>query len=258
MSKIVDCLIVEENRKLDDHYFVLTLRSQTPLPEILPGQFVNVLIDTSKETFLRRPFSVHDINAENHTISLLIKIAGNGTASLSRIEIGKPLNVIFPLGNSFTIEKGKKCLLVGGGCGVAPLFFLAKKLLENDNNFYILTGGKSDCDLMLKDNYRCLGTTLYTTEDGSFGEKGLVTGHSFMKSGLATIERIYACGPEMMMKEVASIAERKNIPCEVSLENRMACGFGVCLCCVAETHKGRRCVCTEGPVFNSKELLWPD
>lgn len=257
MNKRVDCLVVTENRKLDDHYFVLTLRSKSLLPEILPGQFVNVLIDVSKETFLRRPFSVHDINTENNTISLLIKVAGNGTAALSRVEAGKSLNVIFPLGNSFTIDKGKKCLLVGGGCGVAPLFFLAKKLVENDNIVYILTGGKSDCDLMLKDNYRYLGTTLHTTEDGSFGEKGLVTGHSFIKSGLAFIDRVYSCGPEMMMKEVAAIAERRNIPCEVSLENMMACGFGVCLCCVADTHNGRRCVCTDGPVFNSKELLWP-
>jgi len=256
MSKKVEDLLVLENNHLNDQHFILKLQSQAKLPEILPGQFVNVRVDGSKETFLRRPFSIHDVDFKLNTFSLLIKKVGKGTESLAYSKPGESLSVVYPLGNSFGLEHGRKCLLVGGGCGVAPLLYLARCLKENGNQLTILIGGKSSCDIMQNNEYDELGEVLFMTEDGSLGEKGLVTAHSFFGDNLSSFSKIYTCGPEPMMKAVTRLASTKDIPCEVSLENTMACGFGVCLCCVTETDKGRQCVCTVGPVFNSKHLQW--
>ena len=256
MGKKVENLLVIENTPLNEHHFLLKLHSPAGLSLMYPGQFANVRVDGSKKTFLRRPFSIHDVDMYENNFSLLIKKVGKGTDALGNVKLGETLNVVYPLGNSFTLRENGRCLLIGGGCGVAPLLFLSKCLAEKGNSLTILIGGKSSCDIILRDTYSGLGKVLYMTEDGSLGEKGLVTGHSFFENKLPDFDNIYTCGPEPMMKAVALLAENNNIPCEVSLENTMACGFGVCLCCVTETKEGRQCVCTDGPVFNTKKLKW--
>jgi len=256
MGKKVEDLLVIENIPLNENYFLLKLNCPSGLPPMFPGQFVSIRVDSSKETFLRRPFSIHDIDYSTDQISLFIKRVGKATDSLSYIKKGETLSAIFPLGNSFTLDEEGHCLLIGGGCGVAPLLFLAKCLVEKKNSVTILIGGRSSCDIVLHEAYSGLGEVLYMTEDGSLGEKGLVTAHSFLERRIQSFDRIYTCGPEPMMKAVNRLAMKKNVPCEVSLENTMACGFGVCLCCVTETTDGRQCVCTEGPVFNTNRLKW--
>jgi dihydroorotate dehydrogenase electron transfer subunit len=186
---------------------------------------------------------------------LLIQIKGEGTRHLSHLREDEKLNILYPLGNSFTFPSGKNVLLVGGGCGVAPLLFLARWLKEQDVKVTILTGWKRKEDIFEEDAYRQCGDVLVTTEDGSEGEKGMVTNHSIFKTKL-NFDLVYCCGPDPMMKAIAKTSKENNIDCEVSLENTMACGFGVCLCCITPTNHGNQRVCMEGPVFSTKELGW--
>lgn len=251
MKKILN-LTVKENRKLNEDNFLLVLHS-SELPEIKAGQFVNVKVEDSPSTFLRRPISVHDVDTVQGLLYLLVKIAGPGTAKLSTIQSGQKLNIILPLGNWFTQPETGKCLLVGGGVGIAPLLHLSKELQTKGFKPVVLIGTRSKKDIVLQKEYEKYATVYYTTEDGSYGEKGYPTQHSILNEGF---DHIFCCGPEPMMKAVARYAYSKNINCEVSLENMMACGIGACLCCVNDTKEGHKCVCTDGPVFNINDLKW--
>lgn len=255
VKKVLHDLVILKNEHLNKRHFILELQAPEPLPALMPGQFVQVLVKDSPTTFLRRPFSIHCFDASRNSFCLLIQIKGEGTRHLSHIKEGEKLSVMYPLGNSFSLPAGRKALLVGGGCGVAPLLFLAKWLKDNDVDVTILTGWKRKEDIFEKAAYEQCGTVLVTTEDGSEGETGMVTNHSIFKSNL-DFDRIYCCGPDRMMKTIAHMALRKGIDCEVSLENTMACGFGVCLCCITPTEHGNQRVCVEGPVFSTKELGW--
>jgi len=257
VKKTVENLKVLSNKQLNKDHHVLILQSKNKLRDILPGQFANILVDKSQSTFLRRPFSIHFVDYEKNTIHILIKGIGTGTKCLSHTQPGENLSVIFPLGNGFTIpEQSSKVLLVGGGCGIAPLLLLAQTLNIKNHQVHILLGARSKDDLVELDAYQQFGTLHLTTEDGTVGEKGFVTNHQLFADSLKSFDHIFTCGPEPMMKAVAAQASKNNINCEVSLENTMACGFGVCLCCVTETTEGNQCVCTEGPVFNIKRLKW--
>jgi len=236
------------------NHTLLGLTSKESLPGILPGQFVQLQIPSSNPSFLRRPFSIHDVDFPSHTLYLLIKQVGKTTTFLCHAKKGDIVNLIFPLGRGFSLEQNKKVLLAGGGCGVAPLLYLARCLQKNHNDIHILLGGRTREDILEADVFGQLGKLYIATEDGSRGEKGLITLHSVLKE---SFDFLYACGPQPMLKAMAVIAREKNIPCEVSLENSMACGIGACLCCVTETVRGNECVCTEGPVFNTRELKWP-
>ena len=256
MKKYIQDFKVLQKRILSAEYYVLDLSTEYTLPEIFPGQFVELEIKGNESVFLRRPFSIHDVNYETNTISILVQIVGNGTRHLSNIEEGSKLNMIYPLGKEYNlIDKGKKALLIGGGCGVAPLLYLARQLNSRGVNVSTLVGVRSKDFLIEIDLYKQFGEVLITTEDGSLGSKGFVTNHPVFEN-LNQFDRIYTCGPEVMMKAIAKRAETSGVDCEVSLENSMACGIGACLCCVTETKEGNKCVCTEGPVFNIKELAW--
>lgn len=234
---------------------LLRLRSEQSLPDIAPGQFVQVRIDGSPSTYLRRPISIHDVDFQQNEITLLVQQVGEGTRHLAAVNVGDLINIVFPLGNGFTLpEKGENVLLVGGGIGIAPLFYFAKVLVEKGIRPTLLLGGKTESDLLRLTEYQQFGETFVTTEDDSSGEKGFVTMHSIWQQ--QSFDKIYVCGPKPMMKAVAGIAKEKNIWCEVSLENLMACGLGACLCCVEDTVDGHVCVCKEGPVFNTRRLKW--
>lgn len=255
MNKYNKSLVLLSNRKVTEDYFVLRLQAEDQLVDINPGQFVQLRVDGSNTTFLRRPISIYDIDTKKNTIDLLIKIAGDGTSKLSSLVAGDMLSIIYPLGNSFTIPgKDEKVLLVGGGVGVAPLYFAAKTLKECGIEVEFLLGYRSYNQVIDLERFSKIGKVYLTTEDGSTGHKGLVIDHPQLLSG--DFDRIYCCGPDPMMKAVAAIAMKDNIHCEVSLENLMACGIGVCLCCIEETVRGNLCTCTEGPVFNINELKW--
>ncbi len=244
-----------------DGYVLLKLTDEDCLPSINAGQFVEIKVEGSPSTFLRRPISIHFVDVENNQMWLLIQLVGEGTRKLAQLHEGDSLNVLFPLGNGFTkgIE-GEKVLLVGGGVGIAPLLDYGRQLKECGACPTFLLGGRSSRNLLQLDEFKKYGEVFVTTEDGSMGDKGFVTNSSLLGESSQYVKnndfRISCCGPKPMMMAVAKYAKQNEIPCEVSLENMMACGLGACLCCVEKTVKGNVCVCKEGPVFNINELTW--
>jgi len=255
MAKRVEFLTVKDNRSLNSDLFILELTSGEKLPELKPGQFAQVKVEGSPETFLRRPISIHDVDYAANSIKMLVQIAGKGTSRLSKLEKGEKLDIVYPLGNYFTIpERDKRILLAGGGCGVAPLLFLGRYMKSLGLKPEILLGFRDSERIIEYEEYESIGPVYLTTEDGSRGESGYITGHSILEQ--KHFDNIYCCGPEPMMKAVAGYCSRNGIDCEVSLEHLMACGFGVCLCCIVDTVRGNLCTCTEGPVFNIKDLKW--
>lgn len=254
MKKITDFRLIEKKEWARSTF--LLLQSDEPLEEIKAGQFVQVHVDNAQHTYLRRPISIHDVDYDNRTITLLVQRVGEGSNKIADTEINATLNMIYPLGNGFTLpeDKNEKVLLVGGGIGIAPLFYLGKMLKDKGVDFKFLLGGRSKTDLIMLDEFASVGEVLVTTNDGSLGEEGFVTQHSVWKK--ERFNKIYTCGPKPMMMALAKMARENDIWCEVSLENLMACGLGACLCCVENTVEGNVCVCKEGPVININKLLW--
>ena len=256
--KVLD-FIVRSNEPLNyqNNLIKVTPADNDTLPDMFPGQFVQVLVSNSGNVFLRRPISINFVDKEKNEMWLLIQRVGEGTRKICETPAGQLLNLIFPLGNSFTIPKKEgKYLLVGGGVGTAPMLFLGKKLNEKGYSPEFLLGGRSQRDILQLSDFEALGTVYCTTEDGSLGEKGFVTDHSVLRNNV--YDFIYTCGPKPMMVAVARYARTNKTGCEASLENLMACGFGACLCCIEKTTRGNLCACTDGPVLNINELTWID
>lgn len=257
MKKNIDVFKVVKNKRLTHEYVCLELTlTDKKLPEMLPGQFVQVKVDSTPETYLRRPISIHDVDYEKNIMKLLVQEVGEGTKWMGQLKNGDSVDIIYPLGNSFSLPKTNNALLVGGGCGVAPLLFLGRLLIENNIKPRFLIGARSKEFLIELDEYEKLGEVYTTTEDGSVGTKGFVIHHPVMRTEKPDFDTIYTCGPDAMMKVVAKYASNHNLDCQVSLENSMACGIGACLCCVTETTSGNKCTCIDGPVFDSKILKW--
>lgn len=277
MKKYCMDLTVASNEHISDHHVLLKLTSKRPLPEMMPGQFVNIHVEDSPTTFLRRPISINFVDVSRNELWLLVAAVGEGTKHMAKLKAGDTLNCLFPLGNGFSDlaaiksvicgdaaafsscekpddDQRLRVLLVGGGVGVAPVLYQGAEIKRQGGEPVFLLGARSAKDLLELDLFRNFGKVYVTTEDASAGEKGFVTNHSVLQR--EHFDFIQTCGPTPMMKAVARFAKEKNIPCEVSLENMMACGLGACLCCVEKTVEGNQCVCKEGPVFNIKKLLW--
>ncbi len=261
MKKYITDLTVKETSRIHQCYVLLKLTDEQQLPKMIPGQFAEIRIDGSANTFLRRPISICYIDTIQNELWLLVALVGEGTRWMATLKSGDSLNCVLPLGNGFSwgqsVEgRGSSPLLIGGGVGVAPLLYLGSYIQQNGKQPTFLLGARKESDLLLLDEFRQYGSVLVTTEDGSAGEKGFVTQHSVLTE--RQFDSIMTCGPTPMMKAVARYAHDKKIACEASLENMMACGLGACLCCVEKTKKGNLCVCKDGPVFNTEELLWLD
>lgn len=256
MKKYIDDFKVIKNERLNNEYVILTLKHPGTMPESLPGQFVEVRVDSAPDTYLRRPISIHDVDMDNNTMKLLVQEIGEGTRLMGALKEGDTCNLVYPLGNSFSLPEKERVLLVGGGCGIAPLLYMGRFLKANGIKPQFLLGARSADGLIALEAFKEIGDVYTTTEDGSSGTKGYVIHHPVMRTDSPEIDHVYTCGPEAMMKVVAKYAKNHNIKCEVSLENHMACGFGACLCCVADTLDGHKCTCTDGPVFDSTYLKW--
>lgn len=212
------------------------------------GQFVNVAVEGK---FLRRPISVCDYDEQ--TITLLYDVVGEGTKAMSLMGKGTKLDLLTGLGNGFTEDV--ECvapLLLGGGVGCAPLYNLARKLLRRGIEPMVILGFNRADEVVLEQEFRALGAKVYVaTVDGSAGTKGFVT--DVIREHALVGDYLYACGPMPMLKAVCGGVE---CPGEVSLDERMACGFGVCMCCSVQTSSGAKRICKEGPVFKKEELIW--
>lgn len=256
MKKYILDLTVNSVEALSDKHVLIKLTDDKPLPEMLPGQFVEVRVDNTPSTFLRRPISINNVDYDHNELWLLVAAVGDGTRQLQKLQKGDRLNCVLPLGNSFTMptDSTQKVLLVGGGVGVAPLLYFGKRIKAMGGEPTFLLGARSTKDVLERELFEQVGRVFITTEDGSEGEKGFVTNHSVLAQ--EHFDHISTCGPKPMMMAVARYAFKNDIECEVSLENKMACGVGACLCCVEKTVEGNKCVCKEGPVMNIKKLTW--
>jgi dihydroorotate dehydrogenase electron transfer subunit len=247
------------NERDTDAYYRLVLRAPQIAPLIQPGQFAHVRILPLKDALLRRPFSI--FQATNDTFSILYKTVGKGTEVLSRMRAGEELSVIAPLGHGFTGPRpgGETPLLVAGGYGMAAMFLLAERSPQKG---LVLVGGRRRVDILCEREFAAIGWEVRaTTEDGSHGEKGLVTQPLLAElQRKAPRQKVYACGPTPMLKAVGKLAAEFQIPAELSMDEHMCCGVGTCLTCVIPIKTGDgweyQRTCTEGPVFDAREIVW--
>jgi dihydroorotate dehydrogenase electron transfer subunit len=285
---------VIKNIEVAQKYYKILLSCPQIAKIAKPGQFIEIkVLSIDDEPFLRRPFSIHRrgyrlsvigyrTNTEHRTpatIEILYEVIGKGTEILSHKKRGEYLDVIGPLGNGFDYRSPQSAvcrpILVAGGMGIAPLIFLAEKLVQSSpakagsrnlrekfkvqRRPLVLLGVKTKAQIICEEEFKRLGCNIkIATDDGSRGFQGTVT--DLLKHLLSTIDyqlsTIYACGPQPMLKEIAVISKRYNIPAQISLEEHMACGIGACLGCVVNTTAGYKRVCKDGPVFDSKEVVW--
>ena len=251
---------ISKNEKIGSGFFRMRIASSYLAEKAGPGQFVEVRCSTQTDPLLRRPLGVHRVVKGG--IELLYEVVGKGTELLSRMKSGALLDVIGPLGTGFDVPGRRgRFILVAGGNGVAPLLFLAERLITRRQKVCVLIGGCSKSHILCEKEFKKIGAEVsIATEDGSRGYKGLVT--DLLKDTLVACPMapatIYACGPTGMLKAAAKIARYRRIPCQVSLEERMACGLGVCLGCPVKvkTAAGYKMVCKDGPVFNAEDIVW--
>ncbi len=251
--------VILSQEELADGIFSMWLRSDAAVTAA-PGQFVNLFTQDNAK-LLPRPLSVCETDPEQENLRIVYRVTGKhtGTAEFSNLRAGDPIRILGPLGNGFPPDaaKGKRTLLIGGGIGIPPLLGLAKQL---DGHRTGIVLGYKDEDLFLKDDFADFGEVFISTEDGSMGTKGTVL--DAIRENEIKADIIFACGPVPMLKALKSYAGERNIPCYLSLEERMACGIGACLSCTcrsaetdphSNTHNKR--ICKDGPVFLSTEVM---
>jgi len=251
--------LVLDMEKLAQDIFRITLESECISQNALPGQFVNVKCG-GQEVLLRRPISICDIDRSNRTYKIVFQVRGQGTDILSKCRKGDALDVLGPLGKPFETDiKYSRIAVIGGGIGIFPLYFLLGETRAVVKRSYL--GFRNKDFVVMEDEFNAVSSSLnISTDDGSKGSKGLVT--DLLERDLQAMKPdiLYACGPTPMLKRVAYLAESFVIPCQLSLEQRMGCGFGACLVCACRTKKEGKLdysrVCKDGPVFWSSDVIF--
>ena len=268
-----------ENPEVAPSYHKMKIRTPIPCGDIEPGQFLMLRISEEPFPLLRRPFSIHSAvdlrTGDGSDIEILYEIVGKGTSLMATWKRGTNVNILGPLGNGFSLptDMGTQ-FLVAGGIGVAPLFAVSQRMKTHGHECLVFIGGKTKEHVLCVEEFRGLGAQVHVaTEDGGMGFRGMIT--DMLKSFLRdrpNPSSLFACGPVDMLKVIAEIAKSRSIPCQVSLESRMACGLGACLGCVVRT-RGKlsarseetssqksdipyKRVCKEGPVFDFEEVDW--
>jgi dihydroorotate dehydrogenase electron transfer subunit len=245
-------LPIKDIRHQNDSYFVIEIDLGKAANDILPGQFFQIKRPEFTSPMLRKPISVFDIQGD--LVSFMVKRLGKGTGQLSQLRAADDIDILGPLGNGFPLPEGSKAVLVSGGIGYPPLYYLKKQLEQVGKSVYWLHGGRCDDDIFPADEI--------WTDDGSCGSKGFVTDglKSFLEKHKPDV--IYACGPNPMLKACHQIAEKHGINLYVSLEEYMACGIGVCHGCAVKVKDDSdigvtyKTVCKDGPVFDAREVVW--
>jgi len=246
-------------------YALLSFRHPEVAREARPGQFVMIKAGLSAEPPLRRPYSILSTDPARESFTLFLKGVGQGSRGLKEMGVGDLAQCLGPLGRPFSLPASEEeALMVAGGYGIAPFFMMSRELQNASSSGRVFYGGRTSGDIQLREAFEALGMPLVAaTEDGSVGFRGRVTEPLERHlDSTRTAVRLYACGPDAMLRAVASIAERRGLACEVSLDPWMGCGVGTCLGCVvwirrAEDAKPKyRCACTEGPVFDSRVVVW--
>lgn len=246
---------VKKNLELTGGVYHLVVDAGSGMESARPGQFVMVRPNEVLDPLLARPFSIHEF--EPRRVEILYRVVGRGTALLARLAPGQTLSLMGPLGRGFATTN-EKVLLVAGGIGVAPFLFLARRLYEQGNSPHLLFGAKTKEELVrLEELSEFCAQTVAVTEDGSRGEKGLVT--EYLEAAIAKngVQVVYGCGPVPMIRAALRIIESHGVPFFVSLEEVMGCGVGVCLgCAVPRADQGYLHLCKDGPVLDAREVKW--
>ena len=240
-------LEIVENRPLTGSVYQMTLKGDTSAISH-PGQFVELSLEGF---FLRRPISV--CNYDEGTLTLIYKVVGKGTAQMANLTQGTKLSALTGLGNGFNdAVECSSALLVGGGVGVPPLYRLARNLIAQGKSVTVVLGFNTASEIFYQSEFEALGAkVIVATADGSAGCKGFVT--DAIAQNNIEAEYFYSCGPLPMLRALTTALD---IPGEISLEERMGCGFGICMGCSIQTASGPKRVCKEGPVFKKEEILW--
>ena len=262
---------VLENRLLAPAHFKLTLRAPQIAPRVEAGQFIQIRCTIEDDPLLPRPMSVY--RADGERMEILYEVVGRGTALLAEAKRGDALDIYGPLGRPFwKVPEAKKIFLIGGGIGLAPFYALAEAFLKEKSEITVLFGTRTRSRVVCEDEFKKLGVGFeVSTDDGSYGFRGRVT--ELLEKKLLGLPpkppvALYACGPNVMMREACRIALLHNMPCQVSLDEPMACGFGICFGCAVKIRRqatsGKqqegeftyKLACKDGPVFEAREVLW--
>jgi dihydroorotate dehydrogenase electron transfer subunit len=252
MPKVLEQSGVVLQKPLDARTYLLRLNAAQIAEQVVPGQFVHIKLTMPGEALLRHPFGVAAVDKTQGTIDIIYRVAGEFTRALAKLTPCDRLSILGPLGRGFDLAAHGRTLLVGGGTGLAPLLFLVSRLGTEKTD--VLMGARTKEELFWQKLFRPFVQHIFiTTDDGSLGTHGTVMAllPSLLTQGY---QRVYVCGPSPMMKAVANACEAQDVACQVSLERYMACGMGACLSCTCQGREKRLKVCTDGPVFWSKEV----
>lgn len=259
MPKQVFAELVKKEKLLDGLYkFSVDTKEIVELAN--PGNFIEIRINENSDPFLRRPISIYNLDKENGVLEFIFQVKGKGTELLAKKKEGDKIDIIGPLGNgTFKFEEYKNIAVIGGGIGIFPLYELAKQAKNYEKKVYTYLGFRNKDLVTLEKEFEDISTTLtITTDDGSYKNSGFAINYLENDLEKNNIDCIYACGPLPMLKAVKKLAEEKKITCQISLEEKMGCGMGVCLGCAVRTSTSTDNnpqylhVCKAGPVFDSK------
>jgi len=259
MSKYIKARITDK-QIISNNIIKYTFESKSITKNAVPGQFLEIKCSLGTETILRRPISISDTIPELDSVQFIMQVRGNATSIFSKREAGEEIDVIGPLGNGFTIDsKIKKPIIIGGGIGTFPMYFLAKTINNPDTK--ILLGFRSKDYVIMEEDFSALpGNLIIATDDGSYGQKGFTTEILEEEIKSSSIDMIYACGPLPMLKRIKEISINAGIACELSVEEIMGCGVGACLGCAIKLVDGDDWkyghVCKDGPVFKAKSIIF--
>ena len=259
-EKFQENVTVLKQQCIGKDIYDMTIQTKHIAGHAKAGQFVS-LYSNDASKLLPRPISLCGIDAEAGTLRLVYRVTGEGTGTeeFSRLKAGDTIRVLGPLGNGFTVEPGKKALLIGGGIGIPPMLELAKSIKAAGTCESVSVMGYRDAQTFLLDEFKEQGDCYVATEDGSVGAKGNVL--DAIKEYKLNADVIYACGPTPMLRALKAYAAEQGMTCYISMEERMACGIGACLACVCDSKekdahsnvKNKR-ICKEGPVFLAEEV----
>lgn len=263
MKKEIKGVILHQEQMATDCYRMIIQTEEEFLRQVQPGQFIHLKINELSGPLLRRPFSIHQVDMENSTMSLLYAVVGKGTKVIAMDLPGKKVGFLGPLGRGFPVHRNtfQHIVLVGGGLGAAPLLYTAEVLARNKMKATVILGYGDSSKVMLNEEFASLGIDTYlTTEDGSQGHHGYPTEILSQLLREDQVHKVFACGPNKMMERVAEITQEAGVEAWVSLEEKMACGVGACLGCVVkirdESGIHYEKACKEGPVFKASEVIF--
>lgn len=261
MPKQIHAKLIKKEEIIKDIY-----KFSVKAPEIVesakPGNFIEIRVTEGIDPFLRRPISIYNLDKENGILEFIFQVKGKGTEILSKKEEGADVDIIGPLGHgTFKFEKYKNIAVIGGGIGIFPLYELSKEAKQNNVKVNSYLGFRNKDFVMLEKEFEEVTDNLtITTDDGTYKEKGFAIDYLIKDMENEKYECIYACGPLPMLKAIQKYANENNIDCQISLEEKMACGLGVCLGCAVKTAKSPKDapeywhVCKGGPVFQAKDV----